>query len=283
MAELIDLHVHSTFSDGTMTPTELVRYAKKKGLKAIAITDHDTVNGIEEALIEGQKLGVEIVPGVEITCDYGREVHVLGLELDYKSDHLKKKLAILCRDREVRNLKVINRLNELGYDITLEEVKKAAYDEMILRPHIAAVMVTKGYASSIREAFNKFLGEGKPAYFKKGSFEASKAIELIKKAKGIPIIAHPGLLKAAPQETEMIIVELKTLGLEGIEVFHSDHDEQTTKMLLGIAKKHNLLISGGSDFHGTQKVGIDLGEGRNNLRVEYKLLERIKEFKESGK
>lgn len=275
MARLIDLHVHSTFSDGTKTPSELVLYAKQKGVAAIAITDHDTVDGVQEGINKGCQEGIEVIPGVELSVEYDIEIHILGLGIDYKSPKLLSKLRYLKNERNIRNHKIIEKLNEIGVEITHEEARGYASEDVIGRPHIAMALINKGYAKNFHEVFEKYLGYGKVAYVKRGLLPADKSIQMIKDAGGIPILAHPGLMKKPPQETEKVIIELMKMGLEGIEVYHSDHNQETTKLLQTLAKKHNLLISGGSDYHGENKDVIDLGVGCGNLRIEYKVLENL--------
>ncbi len=282
MANLIDLHTHTASSDGTLTPSELVILAKKEGLIAVAITDHDTIEGVEEGINKGIEIGIEVISGVELSVEYEREIHILGLLIDYKCESFINTLKDVMNHRNHRNPLIIKKLNHIGIDITYDEVKSFAQGRVIGRAHIARAMVSKGYVPDIHSAFENYLGFGKPAYLKKDKLTPKQAIEIIRSANGVPILAHPGHLKKSPQDLERLIVELKQLGLEGIEVFHSDHNEETQKMLLTIAKKNDLLISGGSDFHGDNKTDIKLGVGLNNIRIDYKYLEDIKNSKKSS-
>ena len=265
---MIDLHVHTTFSDGTFTPQEVVRFAKEKGLFAIAITDHDTTDGVKDAIEEGERLGLKVVSGVEISADFEIEMHILGLFIDIDNEFLQQKLKMLEKFRKERNPQIIKKLRQMGYNISMEEVEKLALGEMIGRPHIAKVLVQKGYFSTTKEVFEKLLGFGKPAYVKKEKLKPQEAIEAIKKAGGLAILAHPHKYLYLEEGSENVFLELKEYGLDGIEVFHSDHNQIETSMLLEIAKKLDLAISGGSDFHGENKPEICIGVGKGNLKID---------------
>lgn len=279
MDKIIDLHTHSSASDGSMTPEELVAYAKLKGLAAIALTDHDTVDGVKNALDEGERIGVEVIPGIEISVEYKPEMHILGLfpEKD-KYVKIKEELNAIKTGRELRNKKIINRLNELDVDITEEEVKKLAIGDIVGRPHIARVLVAKGYARSIDDAFDKYLSKEGLAYFKRFELKPKDGIRAIRRAGGIPVLAHPVYLKQTYDQLDKLIPELKEYGLIGIEAYYSEHSNEDTGKFLRLAIKHNLLATGGSDFHGSFKSGIELGRGRGNLNVPYELLEKLKAF-----
>ncbi len=279
MDKIIDLHTHSSASDGSMTPAELVAYAKLKGLAAIALTDHDTVDGVKNALDEGERIGVEVIPGIEISVEYKPEMHILGLFPDKdKYVKIKEELNAIKTGRELRNKKIINRLNELDVDITEEEVKKLAIGDIVGRPHIARVLVAKGYARSIDDAFDKYLSKEGLAYFKRFELQPKDGIRAIRRAGGIPVLAHPVYLKQTYDQLDKLIPELKEYGLIGIEAYYSEHSNEDTGKFLRLAIKHNLLATGGSDFHGSFKSGIELGRGRGNLNVPYELLEKLKAF-----
>lgn len=276
MPNIIDLHTHTTCSDGTYTPSDLVILAKKEGLRAVAITDHDTISGVEEAVNRGNEIGIEVIPGVELSVEFEREIHILGLYIDYKSEKLHNALKEIMSQRNQRNPKIISKLNEIGIAVTFDEVKALAHGEVVGRAHIAKVLVQKGYTVDMRDAFEKYLRFGAPAYCKRDKISPSDAISLIKGVGGAAILAHPGHLKKSPQDLEKFIIELKQIGLDGIEVFHSDHNDEIQKLLQTIAMKNKLLISGGSDFHGDIKKDIKIGVGFGNLRIDYKYLEEIK-------
>ena len=279
MSSKIDLHIHSTYSDGTFTPLKLIERAKEKGLSTIALTDHDTIAGIEECIQIGSENNLEVIPGIEISCDCGFEVHIVGLFIDYKSEKLSKKLEELIEQRNIRNKNMVTNFNKLGVKININEVEDMAGGNIIARPHFAKILVAKGYAKSIKEAFEVYLKEGKPGYLKRENrLTPKEAIGLINSTGGISILAHPVLLNKSYREIDELACEFKSFGLNGIEVYHSDHGKKESKKILEIAKKHNLLVSGGSDFHGDNKFSIDLGSGRDNLDLSYDLLQKMKDY-----
>jgi len=278
--EIIDLHVHTTASDGSLTPREVVRRAKALGLKAIAVTDHDTVAGVEEALEEGILCGLEVIPGIEISVDVTKGTcHLLGYFIDYKDKDLLKRLLFIQRAREERNLKMLQKLKALGIDLTLEEVKAQAKDGQICRPHFALAMIKKGYVSSVDEAFERFLKKGGPAYVEKFRLSPEEAIRMILQSKGIPVLAHPFTLELEKEEFETFLKELKQHGLKGIEAYYPDHTLEQTEFYERLGKKYGLLITGGTDFHGPPREEIELGKGRGNLSIPYELLLKLKEVK----
>ena len=262
----IDLHVHTTASDGTMSPTEVVRYAKEKGLQTIAITDHDTIEGIAEGLQEGRKLGLEVIPGVELSVDFAKgTMHLLGYYIDHTSAELLEKLTIVQQARAERNLKIVEKLQGLGIDIDLSEVKEAPEHGQIGRPHFAYTMVQKGYVQNIQDAFDRYLRKGGPAYVEKFKFSPEEAMSVIHKAGGITVLAHPFTTNQLQlQDLELVIVDLKEKGLDGIETYYPEHSEGQTRLYRHLAEKYGLVITGGSDFHGLNKDKEDLGEGYGN-------------------
>jgi predicted metal-dependent phosphoesterase TrpH len=278
--EIIDLHVHTTASDGSLTPREVVRRAKALGLKAIAVTDHDTVAGVEEALEEGILCGLEVIPGIEISVDVTKGTcHLLGYFIDYEDKDLLKRLLFIQRAREERNLKMLQKLKALGIDLTLEEVKAQAKDGQICRPHFALAMIKKGYVSSVDEAFERFLKKGGPAYVEKFRLSPEEAIRMILQSKGIPVLAHPFTLELEKEEFETFLKELKQHGLKGIEAYYPDHTLEQTEFYERLGKKYGLLITGGTDFHGPPREEIELGKGRGNLSIPYELLLKLKEVR----
>jgi predicted metal-dependent phosphoesterase TrpH len=279
----IDLHIHTTASDGTMSPSEVVRYAKKKGLRAIAITDHDTIDGIAEGLQEGSKLGLEVIPGVELSVDFSKgTMHLLGYYIDHTSVALLEKLAIVQQARAERNLKMIAKLRRLGIEIELSEIKEAPEDGQIGRPHFAYTLVQKGYAQSIQEAFDRYLRKGGPAYVEKFKFSPAEAISVIHKAGGVAVLAHPFTLNQIQlQDLEPVVVELKEKGLDGIETYYPEHSEGQTKLYRTLAQQYGLLITGGSDFHGLNKDKEELGEGYGDMNYTYNVVEELKTRRET--
>ena len=278
--ELIDLHVHTTASDGSLSPSEVVKRAKVLGLKAIAITDHDTVAGVEEALKEGESSKVEVIPGIELSVDVSKGTcHLLGYFIDSQDENLRRKLRLVQRAREDRNLKMLQKLKQLGIELTLEEVKAEAKDGQICRPHFALAMFKKGYVSSVDEAFERFLKKGGPAYLEKFRLNPDEAIRMILEAKGIPVLAHPFTLELEGEEFERFLKGLKEYGLKGIEAYYPDHTPEQTELYERLATKHGLLLTGGTDFHGPPRDEIELGKGRGNLSLPYELLLKLKEEK----
>ncbi len=274
---IIDLHTHSTFSDGTLTPEEIIKLADKIQLSAVALTDHDTVSGLDD-FMNFYACNVEKIPGVEISVQMqGYNFHMVGLFIDKSNGIIEEKLQILQNERANRNYKIIEKLNQLGFKISIDELMEIA-GEQLGRPHIATLLFKKGYCSSPKEAFEKFLKKGAPAYFDKFRYSPEEAIKMIHSSNGIAIIAHPGLINISNTEKVELIKYLKNMGLDGIEVFYSDHTKEDEKFFYEIALRENLLISGGSDFHGENKKGIELGTGRGNLNIDYKYLEKMKQY-----
>lgn len=272
----IDLHVHSTASDGKTSPADLVRLAKAKGLAAIAITDHDSVGGISEAVETAKNLSVEIVPGIEVSTAYqGQDFHILGYYLEYNDKELAGELARLQDTRNRRNRMMIAKLNELGFEISYAEVasKQKNKEGNIGRPHIAEVLLDKQIVSSKEEAFAKFLGKEGLAYVNPPRISPEEGIHLIQKYKGIPVLAHPGLYQA-----DQLIDQFVRFGLKGIEVYHPDHSAEDKVRYLNIAKKQGLIVTGGSDYHGEREGDVfhaDLG----SQEVPWEALVQLKEVK----
>ena len=278
----IDLHIHTTASDGTFTPAQVVSHAHRLKLKAIAITDHDTVAGSKEALLSGIPPSLEFLTGVEISATPpsfypgSGSFHLLGYSIRLDDPQLNRTLEKLQQARKNRNPAIINRLNELGISITLDEVRREAGEGQLGRPHIAQFMVKKRAVASIDEAFDRFLGTGKPAYVDKQRVECFKAIEIILAAGGVPVLAHPGLLDyKTDNQLDELIGELKKAGIQGVEVYYSGHTPDQTRRYAELAKRHDLLMTGGSDFHGAIQPEIEMGSGQGDLIVPYELFEKL--------
>ncbi|RLE07109.1 phosphatase [Candidatus Aerophobetes bacterium] len=270
--DMIDLHIHTIYSDGTYTPEEVVRKAKELGLVAISITDHDSVSGLEEAISVGEKLGVEVVPGVEMSTDVGEdEIHILGYYLNWRESNFLSQLEEFQAARAKRNQKLIKKLESLGMRINYDELKGLAPRGVISRLHIARLMVKKGYVPSIEAAFEEWLNPGKPAYVEKMRVSPFRVIQSILKVGGIPVFAHPYL-----SQRDDLIPALVKSGLKGIEVYHSAHNAQVVEHYLRVAKKYHLLITGGSDCHGEAKDEILMGK----VKVPALLLIELKKAKE---
>lgn len=281
---MIDLHSHTTASDGSLSPAQLVERAARVGVTALAITDHDTLDGLQEAMSSGVRFGVEIVPGLEISAEYSPgTMHILGYFIDLESIELQAQLKRLRVARDERNPQIIERLRALGIDISLEEVVKASGGEVVGRPHFARVMVEKGYVRSADEAFQKYLRKGAPAYAEKARLRPKLAVELIKNSGGVAVLAHPYQLRVDEAETARVVEELKEYGLDGLEVIYSRHNAHQVECYSRLALRYDLLITGGSDFHGLTKPDIELGIGLGGLCVPERLLDALKERACNGK
>lgn len=273
----IDLHTHSTASDGTLSPFELVQLAKKQGLKAIALTDHDTIRGLDDALQAGKKFGLEVIPGCELSVEYpGGTMHILGLWVRPDAVQLNAALKSLRDKRNQRNELIIARLRDMGIDITYAEVKEVAGEGSVGRPHLARVLMNKKIVSSIQQAFDEYLGPDGKAYVPKQKLSPEQAISLLKKEQATVFLAHPFSLNLDVPDLKKKLVQLKQLGLDGVEAFYSEHTPEQTAAYLDLCRDLDLLVSGGSDFHGDNKPHIALGKGRGNLDIPYSLLEKIK-------
>lgn len=275
---IIDLHTHTRFSDGSATPTELVFAAANEGAAAIAITDHDTVDGLAEGRDAASKAEIEFVNGIEISADYGPgTMHILGYCIDDRSETLIAAIARLKAAREQRNPEIARRLQQLGLDITMEEAAAVAGSKVVGRPHFARLLVEKGYVSTIQEAFDKLLAKGAPAYVEKQRLSPSDSVSLIHSAGGAAVLAHPYQLKlSSHREIEDTIVWLVGLGLDGIEAIYSRHSPEQRTEYADLAAKHGLLITGGSDYHGRYKPDINVVRGLGDLAVPYTLLDSLK-------
>lgn len=273
----IDLHVHSDYSDGTFTPSQLVSLAVSKNLSAIALTDHDTIDGIWEAQQAAAKTSLELISGAELSCTYlNQEIHMLGLFLDPNSLILQKGLSRLREARDIRNQEIIRRFTRDGFIFSMEDLTQGSSHTVITRAHFARVLVEKGYVSSVGQAFKRYLDYGKKYCPEKENFLPEEAISLILSAGGFPAIAHPVLYRLGWKNTEKMIADFKELGLKGIEVYYSSHRINESLRLRELCHKYALLPTGGSDFHGTNKPDISLGTGMGGLRVSDLLLKDIK-------
>jgi len=281
----VDLHTHSTASDGTYSPGELIRAAKNAGLVGIALTDHDTPNGLAEAAAEAKRVNIRFVPGIEISAEFPAPgtLHILGHFIDPASAALHEVSARLLEARAQRNPRIVERLNQLGCHITMQQVEAVAREKVapgapvvIGRPHIAEALVRANCVANIRQAFSVYLGTTGSAYFPKERLSPRQAIEAIHDAGGLATVAHPVQLRAEnPAHLATIINQLAEAGLDGIEVWHSDQDEKTSELMLELAKRYNLIPTGGSDFHGHHKADVLLGRGRNNVKVPAEVLDRL--------
>lgn len=273
----VDLHVHSNKSDGTFTPSQLVDYAIEKGLSAFALTDHDSTEGLAEALSYAEGKPIEVIPGIEFSTEYeGKDVHVVGLYIHYDAPAFQSQLQAFVDSRINRNIKMCNNLREAGIDITFEKLCAENPDAVITRAHYAAYLAKYGYVQNRAEAFARYVGDNCKYYVPREKVTPSQAVALILQADGIPILAHPPLYHMGKDRLDTLVNKLKQDGLMGIEALYSTYTNQEERDMFRLAKKYDLLVSGGSDFHGANKPGLDLGTGYGKLFVPEELLEHMK-------
>ncbi len=274
---MIDLHVHSNKSDGSYSPCELVDYALEKKLTAFALTDHDTMAGVAEAVSYALEKPIEVIPGVELSTEYeGHDIHIVGLYLDQTTPGFADYLKQFQDTRELRNEKMCKLLNEHGIPITLEELKSAFPDAVITRGLYAKYMLKQGYIKSMNEAFERYIGDHGPCYVPREKITPAQAIAFIKSAGGLSILAHPTLYHMGHARLEALISLLKNAGLDGIEAKYTTYSSSEEREIKEFAAKYNLAVSGGSDFHGTTKPQTDLGTGYGKLYLHDSILDKLK-------
>ncbi|MDY5627248.1 MAG: PHP domain-containing protein [Clostridia bacterium] len=276
MEKLIDLHTHSNKSDGSYSPSELVMYAKKHSLSAIALTDHDTVDGVKEAVLAGKKENIEVVSGIELSAKSKTETHILGYFIDISNENLQKELAGIKKVRLERNKEVEHNLQKMGFEVSLAEAERLSGGGIVGRAHFARVMMDKGYVKSVKDAFDKYLSSGKGGYSSNQKITPEQAVEIIKNAGGKAFAAHLHLMKRTDDDLFDFLKSLKEAGLDGIEGFYTDYTFDMQKKYLDMAKRLDLLISGGTDFHGAMKPHIEIGTGYGNLKIPYSLLDNMR-------
>ena len=273
---MIDLHCHSTFSDGSLPPERLVEEAVRIGLSALALTDHDTTAGVPRFLAAGAGRSIRLVPGVELSVDCSSGVmHMLGYWMDLANPELARQMEWIRDGRAMRNRAMLEKLNALGFAMTWEEVAAFAGEDVVGRPHFAQVMLQKGYAKDKNEAFDKWLGDGKPGYADRPRLTAEVAVSLIRQAGGVAVLAHPFSLRISKDAMASLFIELAAAGLAGVECYYSEHSADLTKEYLAMARKANLVPTGGSDFHGEVSPGIKLGFGFGGLNVPDEVLAQL--------
>ena len=278
----IDLHIHSTASDGSLTPADIIDHAQKLNLAAIAITDHDSVDGSKEALQIGIPPSLHFLTGVEISAAHppffpgSGSFHILGYAIHLDNRDLNQALSKLQDARKNRNPEILKRLNKLGFRISLEEVNQAVGEGQLGRPHIAYAMLKKGFVASINEAFDKYLGNAGPAYVDKDRIECEQAISIIRAAGGVPVLAHPALLNIENnQKLDALLQNLVKIGLAGIEVYYPGHSPQQIRQYTELAENYGLLMTGGTDFHGSITPDTKMGSGDGDLFVPYTLYKEL--------
>lgn len=280
----VDLHTHSNRSDGSYTPVQLVDYAVCKGLSAIALTDHDTIDGLDEAISHAEALAaagqpsVEVVPGIEFSTEYEKkDVHIVGLYISYNAPAFREQLDAFVNSRINRNIKMCQNLQTAGIDITFDKLQSRNPGAVITRAHYASYLLEDGYVKSRQDAFSQYLGDHTKYFVPREKVTPAQAVDLILKAGGIPILAHPPLYHMGQDRLDRLTSSLKEDGLMGIEVFYSSYTNQDERDMRRLANRYGLLLSGGSDFHGTNKPGLDLGTGYGKLYVPGELLNQLKE------
>ena len=278
----IDLHIHSTASDGTLAPVDIVERARQLGLAAIAITDHDTVDGVQQILKNGPPRDIRFLTGVELSTAPPERfpcrgsLHLLGYGFRHDDDDLQQQLHKLQEARRNRNPRIIAKLQRLGIDITIDELETPGQKRQTGRPHIAELLLKKGVVHTFDEAFDRFLGNDKPAYVDKYRIPCHQAIRLIKQAGGVPVLAHPGLIRPTrPWQLTDLLAELQAGGLQGLEVYYPEHSPEQTREFTELARNHGLVLTGGTDYHGTIKAGIELGRADGNFAVPFHVYEQL--------
>ena len=274
---LIDLHTHSVMSDGSMTPAGVIRHAKEAGLSAVALSDHDTADGVKEALRTGREIGIEVIPAIELSAQSDTETHILGYFIDPDSSVLRDAVDEIRRVRTERIGETCLMLAEHGIDVTLDEVKAVAGGGILCRAHIARIMTDKGYSASPKAAFAEWLNVGRPCYSEAQALTDTEAVKLIRDAGGDAYLAHLHLTKKPPEALDAFVKRLAEEGLSGIEGYYTDYTPEMETEYRGLAKKYGLKLSGGTDFHGSFKPHIAIGRGTGNLRIPYAVLKNMKE------
>lgn len=272
----VDLHTHSIYSDGTATPEELVQMAAVLQLNGLALTDHDTMEGCERAVSAGKELGVPVIPGLEISCTHGAfSLHILGYLVDPEHEILREKLLQIQKGRQERNRKILERLVDLDIDITKKELERLSGCGQTGRPHIARLLIARKIVPDINSAFRRFLGKGKPAYAERFSFSAAETIAFIHLAGGVAVLAHPGKIDPSMHTQPRLINELAERKLDGLEIYYPSHPRKVQKKLHRLAQQHNLLTTGGSDYHGGNRPNNNLAGGRKSVCPPDSIMEEL--------
>jgi predicted metal-dependent phosphoesterase TrpH len=279
LSSAIDLHIHSTFSDGLLKPAEVVDLAESQGLKAIAITDHDTAAGTDEAMQRGNEKKIEVLAGIEISSWHGdTSMHILGYHFKHEDKKFNSRLQLLQDGRESRNIRIIENLNKLGIRVDLGELLHYSEYGQTGRPHIARLLVDKGVTKTIDLAFKYYLRRGAAAYAERFRFSALDAIAMIREAGGIAVLAHPSSLDPTLRSIPLLLKNLRKMGLEGVEVYYPSHSPKAVKALLQMADEMGLLITGGSDFHGMERVGYTTDDWLHKTHVPYDIVTAMKKM-----
>ncbi|MDP8230831.1 MAG: PHP domain-containing protein [Candidatus Gorgyraea atricola] len=276
MQKVADLHIHTNLSDGTFSPEKIVEYSKAKGLAAIAITDHDTCKGIAPAIMVAKGLGIEVIPGIELSAEMDdRDLHILGYFIDWQNQEFLKKLEHIVHIRKERAKEILKRLKRVNVDLDEGELFKLASCCSVGRLHIAQLLFKKGYVSSISGAFKEYIGDSSPCYVKKFKLSPKEAVDMIKGVGGVAVLAHPKTINTKDRPLEDFVALLVKDGIQGIEAYHSDNTQKDEKKFNDLAEKYNLVMTGGSDCHGFGKKQILIGK----VKIPYELVERLKGLK----
>ncbi len=282
----VDLHSHTTYSDGTYTPAELISYAKEKGLSAIAVTDHDSISGVQESKKLAEQSGIEFVEGIEFAaqCIFDdinlEEIHILGYFVDTNNSKFIETVNSISEGRYNRNAKMIELFGDEGIHFTMEDLLNGgSKDKIITRSHFAQILVDKGIVKTKDEAFPKYLRPGAKTYLPREYYTPKECVEIIHQAGGIAVLAHPTLYGLDDKGIEILIKEMKNIGMDGVECIYSTYSPEQTEYVTSLAKKYNLVKSGGSDFHGETKPGLDLAVGFDNLHIPYEIYDNMLKYR----
>ena len=280
MPDWIDLHVHTLASDGSDTPVDVVRMAAELGLRAVAVTDHDTFAGLPEAIESGARYGVEVVPGVELSTIYdGVEVHVLGYYMDAGHPRLRAMMARATAERNARNETMVQRLHDAGYPVTMDALHAEFPGQTMLgRPHISEYLMRRGYVASVQDGMKNLLGRGKPFYVARYNIPLEESVETLRAAGGLPVVAHLFKYRYTPEQLTAMVDAATAAGAVGLEAMYTNYTPAQEQAVRVLAAERGLLCTGGTDYHGARKPDIALGRGFGNLRVPYALLEGLKEY-----
>jgi len=274
---VIDLHTHSVYSDGTNTPAELVAMAEKRGIAALALTDHDTVGGIPELLASGEDSPVEVVAGIELSAECERgTMHILGYLIDHTCNALLEKIGKVRAGREQRNIGILKKLNKLGYTLLWSDVEKHAGRDVVGRPHFAAALLERGLVKSKKAAFDLLLAKGRPAYVERYRYTGKECVDLIREAGGVAVLAHPATIYLTDEQLFALVRELRDCGLGGIETYYAENQPQNMRRFSGWAEELDLIRTGGTDFHGKNSPDLKLGTGFGQLHVPDEVLDQLK-------
>jgi len=280
---MIDLHAHTYFSDGTDSPEGLALAADEAGLEALALTDHDTMEGLPRFLAMQPRVQARLIPGVELSCLFlGRSLHVLGLFVDPDDAVFQARLTEFRLSRDDRNRRMLTRLNELGVPITLEQVERHRTGHVVSRVHVALAMVESGAVKSLPEAFNRYLADHAPGFVPRQELDPATAARWIREAGGVPLIAHPGRFAGRSFGWEDAVDDLKRAGMVGLEAYYGEYGPAEQAYFLDLAARKDMVPSGGSDYHGANKPGIRLGVGRGRLRIPLEILEGLEAARSEG-